>query len=261
VRTLQRAFDGLAHSGRRLHLPWPNLDSRINLRTQEIVLIVGGPGSGKSTFAVNWCMNTTDPVLYLAQDSPVSIVTRMAALAARIPVLEASRRLAAGDRTLHESAGRRKYLVVERGAQTVPRIEQKVEALTEWLGRAPSLVILDNLIDLSVPGLNFQDPGFYATALPALKQLAISKDMCIVCLHHITKTEKESGIVPLALADTFHAGGREARHVWGIYHSEDQRHMWLQPLKQNDGEASAAGRIRIQFTWDVGLGTVTENAW
>lgn len=256
MRSLDRALTDRGSQGRRLRLPWPSLNRQVTLRTQELVLVIGAPGGGKSTLALNMAMGMPGEwTLYLAQDTPHSAVTGLAAIATGLKKADVQS-APVDPKVLREKAPR---LIVEEGSQSVGDITDRLDALTEWIGHCPSLMFVDNLIDLRVAGQSYQDPSFYATVLPELKQLAIQRDMAIVLLHHVTKGErhsdgegsrrvdKESGTVRLTLGDSLHAGGRDARHVWGVYHTET--HLAVQVLKQNDGPADASGSIQAWLNW------------
>lgn len=258
MRTLQRAIQSTQSTGTRIHLPWINLDRTIHLATKELVILAGAPGGGKSTLAVNLAMSVDYPTLYVAQDSPASILSRMAAVGLDLSTDDA-RTTMARDRqgVAARMANVRPTLVFERGAKTVPHIGKSIVALTEWLGRPPPLVFIDNLIDLVVPGHTHSDNAFYSTALPELKQMANEYDTTIIALHHVIRSSdsrKEGlGRSGIKLSDLLYAGEREARHVWAVYNNGEDR-LHVQILKQQDGRADPRGGVEEHLRWVPSFG-------
>lgn len=249
-------------------MPWVALNELVTVRTGELVTMAGAPGGGKSTVAVNLAMMVTYPVLYLAQDSPHSVLGRLAALGTGNTTREATRMI--GSEHMRDDLAEgldttRPTLVINRGAVTLDMIEQKVHALREWLGKAPPLVVVDNLIDTIVPGTTHGDMSFYTTALPTLKQMAIENDFTCILLHHVTRgggreTSHARGTKGMSMNDLLFAGERESRHVWGVYHNPESSEMFIQILKQQDGRADPDGKLKVGLRWMPALGRLASMA-
>lgn len=262
MRTLDRQVHAPLATGRRIVLPWRSVADKVKLNTGELVVMGGAPGGGKSTLAANLAVASETPVLYFAQDTPTSMLARMVALLLGVEVLEARRHIASDpDYVSRRLADSRPQLIFNAGAVTVERIEASVDALTEWIGAAPHMVIIDNLIDLRVDGFHHQETGFYAEVLPRLKQMAIHKDCSVLALHHVIRSgpsrDQASGTSPLRLTDLLHAGEREARHVWGVFHNGDDEMYW-QILKQQDGPANPGGELKVPLRWRPRMGRLEE---
>lgn len=248
--------------GDKIDTPWGEVNELVTLRTQELLIIAGGAGGGKSTLAINWVMAATEPVLYLAQDTPASVKARMIALIGKQKTQDVADALTTPDgRELaaFDAEQIRDTLVLEEGAVSVQRIELLLSSLTEWLGAPPPIVIVDNLIDMKAEGgKTHHDPGFYAQILPELKQMAIKWNVMVVALHHITRStpgsrdsarrDQGQGNKPIRMTDLYFAGERESRHVWGV-HLPDSNQMKVQILKQQDGAADPDGAlwVRLRF--------------
>lgn len=260
--SIDRALEQDIAVGRKVPLPWPQLQSLVSLNTRELAILAGAPGSGKSTFAVNLAVKAEVPVLYLTQDSPASVFNRMAALILNEPIAIVRKRQQAGGAerdALIDAVHRRmpQQTIIEGGRRTIGDIERRIVAMKEWLGHAPNLVIVDNLIDLDVDGSHHQETAFYARALTSLKTIANVHDVCLFVLHHVLKSgEKGDGVHPITLTDLLHGGEREARHVHGIYHDEDATTMYVQVLKQQDGAANPSGELRVPLAWVPEIGTL-----
>lgn len=198
----------------------------------------------------------TDPVLYLAQDSAPSVFTRVAALALGEDiawVYDCLRDEQRKQKIVLDLQDEYPNLFIHPGAVTVDEIEARLIALTEVLGEAPKMVVIDNLIDLIVPGYHHQEIGFYATAFNPLKQMAHKHNTMILALHHI---RKEQPTQALKMTDLLFAGDREAEHVLGVYQSVTKDKLYIQVLKQRDGRADADGGFEVPLQWHPPLGSL-----
>jgi replicative DNA helicase len=236
------------------------------LHTRELVTVAGAPGAGKSVFATNFALRADFPVLYVAQDSAPSVLARLAALELGWEISEAFNAIREPDtrteviQSIEERV--RPELVVQTGRQSVNELELRIKALTEWLGEAPPLVIIDNLIDMRVDGKDHTEQGFYAEALNGLKEVALQHNTCVMALHHVTRrgagdSAKEAhglGTRPLKMTDLWYSGERESEHVIGIYHSSTMHKLHIQLLKQRDGEADPNGGVTVTLPWSPRMG-------
>ena len=256
MKTIARAVESPEAIGEHIPLPWARLESKVNVATKQLLIIAGAPGGGKTTLALNWVMGIDDSVLYLAMDDDTSVLARLVALATDISTDEAFEALAEEDTRLEMGErvqDSRPNFVLESGALSVEGIGARLDALHEWLGESPRLVVIDNLIDMIVPGYQPGEMGFYMKVLPELKQLAHEKDVCMVALHHTVRKTVDGasvggGGVPLKMTDLNFAGERDAGHVWGVYNDQKAR-LTVQILKQRDGRADRDGGLRVSLTW------------
>lgn len=253
MRSLSLAVKDKDAIGTRLLLPWRNLNRVIRLHTKELVVLAGAPGGGKSMLAVNIAMHSEYPAIYFAQDSPASILVRMASIALNVSHNDAHRMISTDREGLARAMEDvRPTLLFERGAVTIERVQNSVQALTEWLGEAPPLVFIDNLIDMMVEGYRASETGFYATVLPQLKQMANELNTSVIVLHHVIRSGESRaegrGRSGIKMSDLLFAGEREARHVWGVYNDGKDR-MTVQVLKQQDGPADPDGKMIEHLRW------------
>jgi len=227
-------------------------------------MVAGAPGSGKSVFAINMALALDTPVLYLAQDSPGSVMARVAALALGTPiqyVIDELRDPEDKALLLEQLGDAYPELFIQSGAVTIEGIENRLEALTEVCGLAPPLVVIDNLMDTLVPGSHSEEMAFFATVLPQLKQMAIRHDVCMMALHHVTRSggsygqDKHGlGTMRLRMTDMRYSGEQVAEHVLGIYHNQQKDEMAVQILKQRDGDADPDGGMYVRLGWHPRFG-------
>ena len=266
MRTLEASLREKHVVGEEIILPWRRLNDALSLHTKELVILAGAPSGGKSVVACNLAMQLSEPVLYLAQDSSPSVIARLTALATRrdvADVLNALRDPEAMEKMAEKISGKRPLLALQTGAQPIERVAHLVDAAAEWLGYPPPIVIIDNLKDLIVKGYHHQDSGFYATALPVLKQVAHDFNTCIIALHHVTRRAGANGAILLptsspSLMDLLHAGEREAEHVVGVYHDHHKTRLNLTILKQRDGEADSSGGLAVRMLWHTEQGRLSQ---
>lgn len=260
MQTLDRAVLNKTAVGDRLILPYKAFNDRVSFRTRDLTILAGAPGGGKSTLAVNLAMHMDYPTLYLAQDSPASVLARMAALSTADAISTTAKKLNSQEKfaiskALAES---REDLVFERGACTLDGIRHRLEALTEWWGEPPKVLFIDNLIDLIVEGTTHGDQSFYTKALPALKRMANQFNTAIIALHHVTRgsgNDHANGRSGITMNNLLYAGEREARHVWGVYNDGD-KNLTVQILKQQDGPADPDGELTFDLRWYPRLGSL-----
>lgn len=264
MHSVARAVKSGSLAGTRVRLPFPRLNRAVDLRTRELLVVGGAPGSGKSTLAVALAVKLAEPTLYIVQDSPASVLARIAANVLRIPTSMAHHMLTEKDpATLNQLATKvgPERLMITSGAHTVGLIKEKLDAYHEWAGGPPSVVVLDNLVDTRSEKGTAAENIFYADVLLSLKQVAIETDCLFVVLHHVTRAgrdgEHDMGRQPIKMRDLLFAGEREARHVWGVYNN-GKNVMQVQILKQQDGMADPLGSVRIPFAWDPAYSSLTE---
>ena len=264
MKTIARSLQANDTVGNPIPIPFPKLERHLQLHTKELTLVAGAPAAGKSVFAINLAMNQQDPVLYLAQDSAPSVFARATAYALHMQIADVYTQLR-DEESKHTLIERMRNanpnLFVHAGALTVQGIEDRVVALTELLGKAPPLIIVDNLIDTLVPGMHHQEVGFYASTLNEFKQLALRHNTCVMALHHVTRRGGENGTNPhglgtrrLRMTDLLYSGEREAEHVLGVYHNQGKDRIVVQILKQRDGDADPEGHVEVPLTWKPRFG-------
>jgi hypothetical protein len=246
--TLRRWGEG---RGRLVDIPFRGLDDLVKIRTGQLLVISGHAGSGKTTLCANWAWRASQPRLYLAQEDPFTTIQLLVALATSQPKdnIRPKDKDHWADRL--RALRNQPELDFVTEAQTIEKLESRLIALNEWLMESPPLVFIDSLFDLKVEGTNYMDNAYWATVLPALKQLAHTYDVCFVCQHHANKRDgnKSPGTEPLTLGSLLFGGEKEAAHVWGVYHSENNRQMYVQILKQRNGKADPSGRLYVTLDW------------
>jgi predicted ATP-dependent serine protease len=147
MRTLARAVGSADIGGEPLPSVFRTLDSnKIIFRRAEVSMIAGTPGAGKSTLALAIALRTKVPTLYVSAD------TNAHTMAMRLL------------------------------SMTLADVDQEVLAFEELWGCAPTLIIIDNLMDISNDG-GEEFAGMRST-IKELKYLARDTNSAVLVLHH-----------------------------------------------------------------------------
>ena len=253
MQTLGLALSDERHIGDRIHLPW-GLDDKINFYTMDVAVLAGAPGAGKSTIAVNLAAQMRTPMLYLAQDSPNSVMARITALTLGEQTQTVLTQMAdpeSRQELASKMGGKMESFVFHRGQVSVEQIERMCVSLREWMGKHPPVVVVDNLIDLTTEGASSGENTFYARNLQEIKDLAIRLNMGIILLHHVTRgagVDHGRGRSGITMNDLLFAGEREARHVWGTWNNGGDT-IHVQVLKQTDGMADPEAGVSVPLRW------------
>lgn len=264
MQTLKTALRSWSGRGRVIEIPFPEINNAVNFRTTELAVLAAAPGGGKTLLAVNWAIKSKDKILYLAQDSPRSVLQRLVAL-----TLDKTTDSVALEQLEYwaELVEDQDNLVIAEGAHTIQDIEDKIVALTEWWQEPPGVVFVDNLYNLRPDSTaTYMENTFYAEVLPALVQVGLKYDVGIIGMHHVGRSGDHGkkvglGNRPLRMSELLFGGEREARHVWGVYHRENTKLLTFQVLKQTDGEASPDGNLQFHLEWEPEFARLGTGYW
>lgn len=256
MQSLSGALRSYEGRGRPIHIPFPQLAELVDFRTGQIAVIAGASGSGKSTLAANWCVRSHDPILYLAQEDPLSTINTMTALTMDRRKNDITPEDAGywADRLKSKE---REELVIQKGAQTLSDIEARIIALTEWLMEPPRLIVVDSLFDVRDDTAGgYMENKWYATVLPGLKELTLNYDVGLMLQHHVKRDgNKALGTEPLNMTSLMFGGEKESAHVWGVYYTEARnRQTHVQILKQRNGRADPGGGLSVTLDWHPDTG-------
>lgn len=155
----------------------------------QLALICGGPGTGKSAFALTYALRSKVPTLYLSADSDAFIQ-----LSRSVSILTGARMEASFSNVLDGSLG----VNVEAAMAELPvrfnynacpsldQIETSMKSYEEVYGDYPELVVVDNVTNVRGGG-DEDDPFSGLEALmDYLHTMARSTGSCVIGLHHVT---------------------------------------------------------------------------
>lgn len=186
---LPDAYPGLANS-----------KYKVRLRRGEVVMVAGPPGAGKSVFALVAALRLAGqgvPVLYISADSnEATMAARAAACVTGHPVDVVARTIEIGLWS-EEYGGRMAALPIRfEYDDTDPSIDDIANGLTAFMevwGEAPQVIVLDNLMNMSTDGDEWQG---LRSAVKQLHYIARKSKACVLVLHHTS--EQDGSIVGCA---------------------------------------------------------------
>lgn len=165
-------------------------------RQGEVVMIAGRSGTQKSGFALWWTSRMNLPTLYLSGDmSPYQASVRLACSATGFTTDEVEARMKAGGYRKGEidQVLARIRMTLRYGAITWRGIDDELKAYTELHNMWPSVIVIDNLMDIE--GCESD----YTEQMGAMQEIsAISRETgaTVIVLHHATDKSWEAKTDP-----------------------------------------------------------------
>ena len=150
-------------------------------------MIAGQPGSQKSSFALWWVASMNLPTLYFSADmASHTAITRLAATITGDAVEEVAEGLAgAGDAFYADALSSSKVRFCFDPNPTLDTIYGELEAWVELADAYPSVIVIDNLMDVLADG-DGELQAQRAVLLEA-KTLARETGAAVVILHHMSE--------------------------------------------------------------------------
>ena len=186
MRTLARAVGSKDIGGEPLpHIFRTFEANKVVIRRAEISMIAGTPGAGKSTLALALALRSKVPTLYVSADTNAhTMAMRLLSMITGKPQSDAELLLnddVTGSRKIINEASGHIFWSFE-SAPTLADIDQEVLAFEELWGCAPTLIVVDNLMDIANDG-GEEFAGMRST-IKELKYLARDTNAAVLVLHH-----------------------------------------------------------------------------
>ena len=186
MRTLARAVGSKDIGGEPLpHIFRTFEANKVVIRRAEISMIAGTPGAGKSTLALALALRSKVPTLYVSADTNAhTMAMRLLSMITGKPQSDAELLLnndVEGSRKIINEASGHIFWSFE-SAPTLADIDQEVLAFEELWGCAPTLIVVDNLMDVANDG-GEEFAGMRST-IKELKYLARDTNAAVLVLHH-----------------------------------------------------------------------------
>ena len=186
MRTLARAVGSVDIGGEPLPSVFRTFDAnKVVIRRSEISMIAGTPGAGKSTLALAIALRAKVPTLYISADTNAhTMAMRLLSMIINKPQSEAEMLL------IEDVDNSRKIINNSSGhifwsfesAPTLSDLDQEVEAFEELWGCAPTLIVVDNLMDIANDG--GEEFAAMRSTIKELKYLARDTNAAVLLLHH-----------------------------------------------------------------------------
>jgi len=185
MKTLRRSIGKPEVGGEPLPPPFQAFQREgIILRRAEVTVIAGTPGAGKSSVALHIAARLKQPTLYFSADTNAhTMAMRLLAMKAKI-TQQASEHMLKTEPTkaaeyLREFSGM--YWSFEP-SPTLKDLDEEVSAFETMWGRSPTLIVVDNLMDIAIDG--HEEFAGMRQVMKELKYLARDTNAAVLVLHH-----------------------------------------------------------------------------
>jgi replicative DNA helicase len=220
--------------------------NKIIIRRSEVSMFAGAPGAGKSTLALALALKTNVPTLYISAD------TNAHTMAMRLASMISGKSQSDVEQKLNTDVGWTKA-VLQKGSHivwsfesspTLEDIDEEVQAFEELWGCSPSLIVLDNLMDVATDG--GEEFASMRAIMKELKFLARDTNAAIVVLHHTSEAvpgnpcQPRSAIQGKGIPTTC-----AYMHAWHRWHI-DGRGISQESLRKSRCKRNAYDLVSIQ---------------
>jgi len=153
MRLLDRAIRNIDQGGTTIPMPFKSwTDHQMSVRRGEVSMIAGPPGAGKSTAALAIAIRARVPTLYASADSHESTMAiRSLSMVTGLPQAEVEERMVSDPEwataMLRENVSHIRWMF--DASPTLADLEDEINVYRELMGDNPSLVIVDNAVDVT----------------------------------------------------------------------------------------------------------------
>jgi energy-coupling factor transporter ATP-binding protein EcfA2 len=244
MRTLHRSIRSIERGGTALPVPFPSwADAGISIRRGEVSMIAGPPGAGKSTIALAIAVAARVPTLYVSADShEATMALRTIAMITKTPQSEVEQHMssspdwAAG--IVRDYAGHIRWMF--DASPTLNDLEDEVNVYREVMGENPSLVVIDNAVDIT------HESGDEFSSLRSLmrevKWWARDTTAAFLILHHTSESYSSDPCPPRS---ALHGKIAQIPSLVLTVASEQPGLMGVAAVKNRYGPADASGHTAL----------------
>lgn len=185
MKTLRRSIRKSEVGGEPLPAPFQSFErAGMVLRRAEVTVIAGTPGAGKSSIALHIAARLKQPTLYFSADTNAhTMAMRLLALSGKMTQQQAENMLKYQPDTAESILSDNNHLYWSfESSPTLKDLDEEVSAFETIWGRSPTLIVVDNLMDIAMDG--HEEFAGMRAAMKELKYLARDTNACVLVLHH-----------------------------------------------------------------------------
>jgi len=243
MKTLRRSIGKPEVGGEPLAPPFQAFQREgMILRRAEVTVIAGTPGAGKSSIALHIAARLKQPTLYFSAD------TNAHTMAMRLASMISGKNQTDVEGMLHSDVGWTKATLSKsshivwsfESAPTLQDIDEEVQAFEELWGCSPTLIIVDNLMDVATDG--GEEFASMRAIMKELKYLARATNSAVVVLHHTSEAVLGTPCQPRSAIQGKVAQLPALICTLGVVGTS----MGVAPVKNRYGRADAGGGL---MTW------------
>jgi len=257
MRTLARAVGSKDIGGEPLPTVFRTFDAnKVVLRRAEVSMIAGTPGAGKSTLALAIALRTKVPTLYVSAD------TNAHTMAMRLLSMITGRTQSDAEFMLAEQVDESRKIINENSghifwsfesAPTLADLDMEVLAFEELWGCAPTLIVVDNLMD--VANDSGEEFAGMRSTIKELKYLARDTNASVLVLHHTKESYPGNPCQPRSALQGMVAQLPALILTVG---SNAPGFIAVAPVKNRYGKADASGENSFWLTFNPEVMNVSD---
>ena len=253
MKTLRRSIRKPEVGGEPLPAPFQAFErAGMVLRRAEVTVIAGTPGAGKSSVALHIAARLKQPTLYFSADTNAhTMAMRLLAMTGNMTQQQAENMLKQHPDTAESILADNNHLYWSfESSPSLKDLDEEVMAFETMWGRSPTLIVVDNLMDIAMDG--HDEFGGMRQAMKELKYLARDTNACVLVLHHTKESYNGSpcqpraalqGMVAQVPAMILTVGQKELPTGLDYY-------LCVAPVKNRYGRADQTGNTYVELSFD-----------
>ena len=253
MKTLRRSIGKPEVGGEPLPPPFQAFQREgIILRRAEVTVIAGTPGAGKSSIALHIAARLKQPTLYFSADTNAhTMAMRLLAMKAKITQQDAEYMIKtkpqSAEHYLREFSGM--YWSFEP-SPTLKDLDEEVSAFETMWGRSPTLIVVDNLMDIAIDG--HEEFAGMRAVMKELKYLARDTNACVLVLHHTKEGAFGYPCQPRSALQGMVSQVPAMVLTVGQMQQGNDLYLCVAPVKNRYGRADHTGQKYISLSFEPG---------
>ena len=222
----------------------------IVLRRAEVSVIAGTPGAGKSTLALHIAARLKQPTLYFSADTNAhTMAMRLISLTADVTQAEAERILQRDRDKAERYLQQTTHLFWSfEPTPSLKDLDEEVAAFETAWGRSPTLIVVDNLMDIAMDG--HEEFSGMRAAMKELKYLARDTNACVLVLHHTKEGFDGYPCQPRSAIQGMVNQIPAMILTVGQMQVDQQLYLCTAPVKNRYGKADHTGKTHVMLNFD-----------
>lgn len=222
----------------------------IIFRRAEVSVIAGTPGAGKSTLALHVAARLKQPTLYFSADTNAhTMAMRLIALTAGVTQAEAERMLKYDKEQAERHLAKTSHLFWSfEPTPSLKDLDDEVSAFETMWGRSPTLIVVDNLMDIAMDG--HEEFSGMRAAMKELKYLARDTNACVLVLHHTKEGFDGYPCQPRSSVQGMVNQIPAMILTVGQMQLEKELYLCVSPVKNRYGKADHSGKTYVNLNFD-----------
>jgi predicted ATP-dependent serine protease len=224
----------------------------IILRRAEVTVIAGTPGAGKSSIALHIAARLKQPTLYFSADTNAhTMAMRLVAMRSKINQSVAEQILKTDPNKAAEILKEYNHLYWSfEPSPTLKDLDEEVSAFETMWGRSPTLIVVDNLMDIAIDG--HEEFAGMRAVMKELKYLARDTNACVLVLHHTKEGAPGFPCQPRSALQGMVSQIPAMVLTVGQMMQGSDVYLCIAPVKNRYGKADHTGNTYISLSFEPG---------